>query len=255
MGIISGYYTDKGLCKEINQDSLCLKVAKTAIGDLTMAVLCDGMGGLNNGEIASSIAVQVYADWFDYRLPVLVNPFSMEHMIHEIEEQMREANKKILEYGRMHNIRMGTTCSVLFVIHNYFTVIVHIGDTRIYEIASDIRVLTRDHTLVEREVSLGKLTPMEARIDKRRNILLQCLGDKEIIYPQVMTGQIRKECVYLLCSDGLYEQCSNTDFGELSPESLISEEQVTQKLKKLVFRCRERKEKDDITGIVIRIMA
>ena len=255
MEIISGYYTDKGICKENNQDSICLKVATTSIGTITMAVLCDGMGGLNNGEIASAIAVQVFSQWFDYRLPALLEPFSLESITNQIKEQMWEANGRILSYGRRNHLRMGTTCSVLFLIHDYFYIIVHIGDTRIYELKGDIKLMTRDHTLVEREVSLGHLTPTQARTDRRRNILLQCLGDKESIHPQVTSGQIKKDSVYLLCSDGFYQQCLNKDFSELLPENIISEECITKRLKKLILMCRERKEKDDITTIVIRIMA
>ncbi len=255
MEIISGYVTDKGLYKENNQDSLCLKVATTQIGTVSMAVLCDGMGGLNNGEIASAIAVQVYGDWFDYRLPTLLDHFSLQNISVQMEEQMWEANRKIIEYGREHGIHMGTTCSVLLLIHGYFYIIVHIGDTRIYEISTEIKLITRDHTLVEREVALGKLTPIQARTDQRNNILLQCLGDKESIYPQIETGQPEQNAVYLLCSDGFYQQCTNLDFGILLPDKLLSEESITGSLKELILIGRERKEKDDSTAIVIRILA
>ncbi len=254
MEIISGFNTDRGLYKENNQDSLLIKVAKTSIGTVSLAVLCDGMGGLNNGEIASAIAVQVYEEWFDYSLASYLNPFSYESIMKQMEEQMRIANQKILEYGKSHNIRMGTTCSTLLLLHHYFYILVHIGDTRIYEISSEVRLLTKDHTLVEREVVLGNITPLEARTDKRRNILLQCLGDNEMIHPQVETGQVRENSVYLLCSDGLYQQCSSMDFGKLSAGNINTEEELTLQLKQLIRRCRERKEKDDITAVGLRIM-
>ena len=255
MEIISAFDSDKGLYKENNQDSLCLKIATSIIGTLSLAVICDGMGGLNNGEIASAIAVQTYGDWFESRLPFLLEPFSMENIIHQMEEQMWEANRKIMIYGREHGIRMGTTCSALLLIHDYLYIIVHIGDTRIYEINSEITLMTKDHTLVEREVALGNLTPMEARTDKRNNILIQCLGDKEIIHPHILTGQIKANSVYLLCSDGLYQRCSNLDFCDLLPERHSSEESITKSLKQLILLCRERKEKDDISAIAIRINA
>src|SRR5574344_1760653 len=157
MEVISGFYTDKGLYKENNQDSLCLKVAQTPIGLVSMVVLCDGMGGLNNGEIASAIAVQVFGEWFDCRLRTLLTPFSLENIRLQMEEQMIQANSRIITYGREHGIHMGTTCSVLLLIHDYFYVILHIGDTRIYQLHGEIRLMTRDHTLVEREVALGRI--------------------------------------------------------------------------------------------------
>lgn len=254
METLCGYDTDKGRYKENNQDSLCLKVARTSVGNVTMAVLCDGMGGLNNGEIASAIAVEVFGEWFDYRLGSLLSPFSLERIKKQLREQMLLANQRIIAYGRKYNIRMGTTCSVLLLIHNYFYLIVHIGDTRIYEFDKEYRRVTRDHTLVEREVDLGRLTPEEARTDKRRNILLQCLGDQERIHPQLLSGQLKKNATFLLCSDGFYQPCSTKDFSELLTDSLDTEEEIIRRIKQLILRCRERKEKDDITAVIIRIL-
>ncbi len=255
MGILCTYNTDKGLWKEKNQDSLCIKVAETPIGTIAMAVLCDGMGGLNNGEIASAIAVQTYSNWFEKELSTLLQPFSLEQIRLQMEQQMQNANEQIIAYGREHGIRLGTTCSVLLLIHHYFYIVVHIGDTRIYKMRGDITALTIDHTLVEHEIALGHITKNEARTDSRRNILLQCLGVKHNICPETCIGETENDSVYLLCSDGFYHKSTYQDYCQLLSNQLRSEEKLLLVVKQLIRKCRERNEKDDITAIVIKINA
>lgn len=253
MEIISNFVSDKGLRKENNQDSLCIKIAKTPIGYVLMSVLCDGMGGLNNGEIASALAVETYATWFDTKLSALLQPFSLDILKNQLQEQMVEANERIIAYGRTHGIRLGTTCSVLVLIDHYFYILIHIGDTRVYELREEIKLMTRDHTLVEREVILGRLTPEEAENDNRHNILLQCLGDRKAIHPDLQVGEVKMNSVFLLCSDGFYRKTTTMEMTKLLPANIHTEEDICATIKQMTLKCREKWEKDDITAIGIKI--
>lgn len=253
MEIISNHLSDKGLWKEKNQDSLCIKIARTPIGLILMAVLCDGMGGLNNGEIASALAVETYGEWFETKLSTVLQPFSLEVLKNELLEQMEKANERIIAYGCTRGIRLGTTCSVLLLIDQYFYILIHIGDTRVYELREEIKLLTRDHTLVEREIILGHLTPKEAEKDNRHNILLQCLGDRKVIHPDIQVGEVKLDSVYLLCSDGFYRRTTHMELSRLLPVKIQTEEDICATIKQLTLQCREKKEKDDITAIGIKI--
>lgn len=69
MNFLTSAHTDVGIRKKVNQDSFCLKVASNKIGRVAFAVLCDGMGGLRMGELASSFLVNAFSEWFDTVLP------------------------------------------------------------------------------------------------------------------------------------------------------------------------------------------
>ena len=193
--------TDVGISKETNQDSVLLKHASTDIGEVLLAVVCDGMGGLAKGELASAVVIKAFADWFDNELPFELENLDMQVIGSQWSLLLKELNTKILEYSQSNGIDgMGTTFSgILFVDNQY--VICHVGDTRIYHIDDSITQLTTDQTFIAREISRGTITLEQAKTDKRRNLLLQCIGASKVVEPQVICGYTEKGA-YMLCSDG-----------------------------------------------------
>ena len=73
MRFLSSAHTDIGISKAINQDSFCLKCAKTPTSNIAMAIMCDGMGGLSKGEYASSFVVNAFSRWFEKELPLMTD--------------------------------------------------------------------------------------------------------------------------------------------------------------------------------------
>ena len=96
---------------------------------------------------------------------------------------------------------MGTTVTAMILTGGYYY-IVNVGDSRAYEICSNLQVLTRDQTVVAREVEQGLLTLEQAETDPRRSVLLQCIGASDVVYPDFFLGEVKKDAVYMLCSDG-----------------------------------------------------
>ena len=88
--------------------------------------------------------------------------------------------------------------------------IVHVGDSRVYQIDSALNQLTTDQTFVAREVSKGNMTIEQAKVDKRRNLLLQCVGASKVVEPQVLLGTTKKGA-YMLCSDGFRHEIRRTE--------------------------------------------
>lgn len=108
--------------------------------------------------------------------------------------------KQLAAYGAHCGTELGTTFTgILFVGEEY--VCAHVGDSRLYYIGGDIKQLTTDQTFIAREISSGRMTEEEAKTDKRRNVLLQCVGASKEIEPQVLRGRTEKG-VHMLCSDG-----------------------------------------------------
>lgn len=114
---LSTYYTNIGIKKNTNQDSVLIKKAKTSLGDIVMAVICDGMGGLAKGEVASASVIQMLNEWFNNDLKYMMQNtnFSLSLVANKIGDLIREKNTRILQYGKENNLNLGTTVTLLFI--------------------------------------------------------------------------------------------------------------------------------------------
>ena len=146
---------------------------------------------------------------------------------------------------------MGTTFSgILFANDQY--VVVHVGDSRVYYIGSALNQLTTDQTFVARELSRGTLTLEQAKTDKRRNLLLQCVGASKTVDPQVICGKTERGA-YMLCSDGFRHEISEAEMYEsLNPVNLMNKNAMHSNAKYLIEQVKNRNEKDNISVILVK---
>ena len=117
MRYLSAFYTDIGTQKKSNQDSLLIQEANTATGTTLLAVLCDGLGGLQKGEIASAEMIKAFSAWFQYQYPILLNQrFTADGLRESWSKLVSETHQKLTTYGKMHGLSLGTTVeAVLFL--------------------------------------------------------------------------------------------------------------------------------------------
>ena len=135
---------------------------------------------------------------------------------------------------------------------NDLYLIVHVGDTRVYQIGDVLKQLTTDQTYVAREISRGNMTPEQAKTDKRRNMLLQCIGASRMVEPEVIMGRVQNG-VYMLCSDGLRHEVTEDElYQTLCPNVLSNKEMMRNNARALIDLVKERKEKDNISIVVIK---
>ena len=92
--------TDIGISKQTNQDSILVKHANTKFGQILLAVVCDGMGGLSKGELSSAMVIQAFSDWFDKELPYEFPQIDMNVIAGKWELLLKELKVNILEYGK-----------------------------------------------------------------------------------------------------------------------------------------------------------
>lgn len=254
MNYIISASTDIGTTKETNQDSLSIKVIRTKKGRMVFGILCDGMGGLSCGEIASATVVNAFHGWVVHRLPVLCEKMMITEadIQNEWESLVKEQNEKIKSYGKKQGVRLGTTVTVILLTEeNYY--ILNVGDSRVYELKNGIRQLTADQTFVAREVACGNMTEEEAKQDERRNVLLQCVGASEVVYPDMFFGKTKKDAVYLLCSDGFRHEITPEEiYARLQPDKLFDEEHMRKNTIELIELNKQRKERDNISAALVR---
>lgn len=243
--------TDIGISKNTNQDSVMFKHASYNGDEVLMAIICDGMGGLSKGELASAIVIRAFEQWFSESLPYELENIDMKVISGKWTLLLKDLNIKIHEYGKKNGEDLGTTFSGILLAGNQY-MIVHVGDSRVYYIGASIRQLTTDQTFIAREISRGTITPEQAKTDKRRNLLLQCVGASNTVEPQIIFGKTDRGA-YLLCSDGFRHEITEEEIYEsLNPINLMNKQAMHNNIRYLIERVKERKEKDNISAILIR---
>ncbi len=252
MKYIIGGCTDKGIKKAINQDAYCIKCAQTDGGEVAMMVICDGMGGLKNGEVASATAVAAFSEWFDKELPKELPNLQSSAIVSIWEKMIMGLNQKLWKYGCETGEPLGTTLTAIIILENGDYVIGHVGDSRVYNITSDGLIqLTNDHSLVGQEVKRGVLTKEEAAVHPKKNILLQCLGVSEFIEPEILEGKFPQEASVLLCSDGFRHMLLEEEmFHLLQNNSINTEKEITELLLTMIALNKKRGEIDNISAIL-----
>lgn len=256
MVFIVELHTDVGIRRSNNQDSLCVKEAETPQGNVLLAVICDGMGGLEKGEVASATVVRAFSAWFEQSLPAsLAGPNTMEDVRYQWERLVKGLNQNIADYGRSQHIQLGSTLTAVLIFADGSYLIGHVGDTRAYEITNNsLRQLTFDQTVVANEVRSGRLTPEQALRDPRRNVLLQCIGASKVVEPDFLFGRFAGEACCLLCSDGFRHVITEQELqSAFSPANNLSQEAMKQHLTAVTEWNKQRQETDNISAILIRM--
>lgn len=244
--------TDIGNIKETNQDSLIVKHAMSSAGEIVMAIVCDGMGGLSKGELASATVIREFSKWFDHELSNELDTLDMNIIARKWELMLKDLNLKILEYGKKIHVSLGTTFTGVLFIQNEF-IVVHIGDTRLYHLDSSLKQLTEDQTFINRELKRGNMSLEEAKKDSRRNMLLQCVGASKSIEPQIIMGQVENG-TYLICSDGFRHEVTQEEIYEkLQPNRQIDKLAMKENVRSLIDLIKQRNERDNISAILLKV--
>lgn len=254
MNYLTAVHTDVGIKKKTNQDSALVLEAHSDVGNVLLTVICDGMGGLAKGEVASSAIIQSFSQWFEKELPFIMTLENPKDRIFSSWEKIAlSCNEKISTYGRSHGVSMGTTLvAMLFLGTDYY--IINIGDSRAYSISDNLYQLTKDQSFVQREMDMGRMTYEEAQVSPQRNVLLQCIGASNIIEPDFYTGKLSSGQIFVLCSDGFRHIISEAELYErLNPYVLVNEKAMMDNAVYLTELNKYRLEQDNITVILIRV--
>jgi protein phosphatase len=233
--------TDAGCVRRNNEDKAGFRFLGGSKTDF-IAILADGMGGYEQGEIASDIMVNtVFND---------NEPVGSKHPDRWLFDAVEKANSRIYELAIKQQTIMGTTCSALLIWKKkiYF---VHAGDSRIYLLARNkLKQLTCDHTVVGEMMRKGGITAAEAAIHPQRSVLTKAIGTSSKVKPDLfkLSFPVRKGNRFLLCSDGLYDLVPD---GEIC--RLLAQSSLRTAAKSLVETARKHGGYDNISVIIVEI--
>jgi PPM family protein phosphatase len=245
-----GARSDPGRVRENNEDSFRLAP------ELGLFVLSDGMGGLEAGEIASKLAVETVVEHCeqaetDPSLAVFGKHIEgVSDACNRMASAVRLANTAIYENARNRGGKaaMGATIVVLRVFEDSVC-IAHVGDSRAYLLrAGQFDQLTEDHSFVADQVRRGVLTPEEASRSRMHNVLTRALGIDPTVDVDVTEELLMDGDVFLVCSDGLFRELSNTQITGILGET----DDPQRAASRLVDLANQAGGGDNITVIVLR---
>jgi protein phosphatase len=205
--------TDPGRVRAHNEDALY------ADAGLGVAILADGMGGYNAGEVASGLATtRLAADIADIinspdvQAQGLSDPAIVEnHIINEI------ATANLAIFNAAQNCAdfagMGTTLVMALFYDNRMSV-AHVGDSRLYRLRGQcFEQLTRDHSLLQEQLDSGTISAAQARFSENRNLVTRALGVEPQVKADVNDFDVQTGDIVLLCSDGLNEMVDDEEIA------------------------------------------
>jgi len=241
------YCTDTGRIRKHNEDCIA--------GDekLGLAILADGMGGYQAGEIASEIAVSTIMSYMKAPAKYHVER-QTNHRYHsstvQLEQAVLKANQVIFAASEKNSAYqgMGTTV-VATLFHNNCVSIAHVGDSRLYRIRkNDFQQITKDHSVLQELIDCGFYTSEQARHSPNRNLVTRALGVANEVNVEIQEQAVLSQDIYLLCSDGLNDMLDDNQIHSIIQTSNTLE----QAAKLLVIAANSKGGNDNISLILIR---
>lgn len=235
--------SDRGRKRPSNEDAFGYSI------EHGLYLVCDGMGGAAAGEVASSLAV----DEVMRRLSARTADESMQLVI---EQAIDAANEAIFSRSQSNAKLngMGTTLVALVAEERRIQVL-NIGDSRCYRLRDGhLEQITQDHSLVEEQVRLGRMTPAEALRSPLRNVITRALGTQSRVTPDVFDLEAGAGDLFLLCSDGLTRELPDERIETLlRADHSVGEVALDELCKRLVDAANNSGGCDNITCLLVRV--
>lgn len=230
--------SDTGRLREHNEDSYL------SLPSAGVWVVADGMGGHQAGDVASGIITE--------EIESVGVPVSAQDQRARVSERLDRAHHRILAHSAaMGHVTVGATV-VALLIHDAGFVCMWAGDSRIYLMRGGrLSRLTIDHSEAQELLASGTITAEEARNWHRKNVITRAIGIHDGPNYEIVTGSVREDDVFLLCSDGLTEHLRDEELAELLANERLDSHQM---IGHLIQETLNRGARDNVTCIVVRCL-
>lgn len=200
--------TDVGVIRKQNEDGFFFR--QLSDGSRGYAIVCDGMGGANAGEVASAMTVKSFAEKADVLLKEEMDVAAMRSLILEAAE---DANQLVFRQAASDDSLAGMGTTFVCMLYNGTDIVIgNIGDSRAYLLnAEEMSQVTVDHSLVQEMVDRGELNPLQAQRHPSRNVITRALGVDEKVLCDLFNLSPAPGQFVLLCSDGLTGEVSEPE--------------------------------------------
>lgn len=206
--------TNAGTRKRENEDACCIEVGYGPFGEVLMAIVCDGVGGLSRGNVASSTVINRFVTWFEQELPALIEGMDAQAgfdfgLVRAVwGAHLQSLNDLIRAHGAKVGGSLGTTFTGIIACGGrYLTG--HVGDCRAYHMNRVFfEQITQDQTLVAKKLAAGEITAEEAA-RQPKNVILQSVGTERVLKPVFYEGAYAPDSLLVICCDGAYKRAGN----------------------------------------------
>ena len=242
--------TDQGRVRRNNEDAVF------ADAGLGLAMLADGMGGAQAGEVASSVLIAELAESLSRHACAGVGASSSEGeeaWCARLASEVLAANTTLYHLSQTEPCYagMGTTL-VLACFHQQYLALLHVGDSRLYRWrAGECLLLTRDHSVVQQQLDRGEISPQEALTAETRGLLTRAVGVAPWVGIDCASMLVRPGDRYLLCSDGLSDMLTMPQIGDILGQVAAADELADA----LVLAANAAGGRDNISVVVIDVLA
>lgn len=237
--------TDPGCVRAQNQDAFQIEMLDK---HTLLCVVCDGMGGAKSGNVASSLAVDVFCQEVCGTWTSDMDQDQQDQMLHSA---VKLTNFTVHDQAQQFEdfTGMGTTLVAVLLRGKQLTV-VNVGDSRAYNIsAKGVTQLTEDHSVVQMMVKKGELTPEQARFYPGKNLITRALGTEAVVEPDIFHYKVEKGDCLLLCTDGL----SNIIDEQEMLFEVIHGDDREQCCQRLMDIAKNRGAPDNVTCVIVSV--
>ena len=239
MQVRGGFTSDVGTTRDINQDDIIFCQYEKNGKNFALGVMCDGIGGMQHGEIASKLVCRGLQEWFEN----VVSWIDMEKMNEKVlyahlKDTVETLNQQVLDIYLNDKIRTGTTMSLIMIFRSKYYII-QVGDSRIYRYNKKLLQLTKDATLIDNSG------------EKAKQYLTNFMGKNEETFFTSSQGKLSNGDIFIFCSDGFYHKFVENDLQEFVWTQ--DEKEINEKCVKLVNYMKSRGERDNISVGIIKI--
>lgn len=243
--------SDAGMVRTHNEDAVFINAA------CGLAILADGMGGYNAGEVAAGMATSLlgadlekaFSSVDGYRQDAsgrLDSHGALEAGVARANTAIYEAAQSQPQYAGM-----GTTLVMARFYDNSVT-LAHIGDSRAYRLREGrLEQLTKDHSLLQEQIDSGMITLDEARLSQNRNLVTRALGVDPMVHAEIRDHDTLPGDLYLLCSDGLNDMVEDVEISEILGSLVHDPEQAAARL---IQKANDRGGRDNVSVVLVKIV-
>jgi serine/threonine protein phosphatase PrpC len=254
-GVAVGALRDQGLLRESNQDSIYAMTTTLPRGttsDLSMGlfIVADGMGGHEDGDLASRIAIRTIVEHvFANFISPMLHESMAEAMQTLMQSAIQKANQEIWDYAQMIGSDMGATCTAALLLGHSLS-IGHVGDTRAYLLKDgQLEQITTDHSAVGRLIQLGQLDASAAREHPLRSQLYRSIGQSPNVEVDILYQDVSGYTHLLLCSDGLWDMVLEDAIATI----LMQQDCPQQLCQDLISQANTNGGEDNISAIIVTL--
>ncbi|MBQ5320074.1 MAG: serine/threonine-protein phosphatase [Oscillospiraceae bacterium] len=238
MNFIHGCYSDIGNTRPNNEDSILSYAFEKDGLSVCVGIICDGIGGLANGEFASRKMTAYFMNWIVSLSTTDLSQRDFQSITMEFKEQLHTINGIICKEAALNSIQTGTTVSGVIIVNDDFMT-VNVGDSRVYKVVKkSVTQLTSDDV------------QMQNRNGIERSVLSQCIGYDGNIFISTVIGKVEHNDAFIFCSDGFYKLMKDKEIAK-TLFWLNKKKNVSLVCSSLIEKIKSRGERDNISlGII-----